>query len=153
MRGMLHIRMTLIRINITVSFGIDAEIFETGAVVTLAGTIGLEAHVEANVPLDSFRADEHRIGIGGEGTGRIDATAEVRVLGETIIGGHVSAASGIELVEGAITFAHDPARFAFSGLLRTKPLVVRGALVAPGHTTFVIGPYSFLGEHEIYRFH
>lgn len=152
MRGIIRVALTIIKLSMELSFGIDAQLLQTGVVIRLSGKLTLEAGVRFNFPVDSLAHDSFHVDITAQGTCELNATAEVNALGYTLIGGRVGITSGLELKDGAIDIKTRPATFRLSGVVRTKPIVVQGTLTSPGKDPRPIGPRTLLEAHVLHTF-
>lgn len=125
------IELEIIKLKIALSFGVQAEVLDSGLVLKIEGSIEFEVKVNFTVSLDSIKKPEQEIEIEGKYVGEIKVVGYVSLVGKTVADAKLSVEAGFEFKNGKLVFDISKHHCELKGELRTKPITLSGKIVVP----------------------
>jgi hypothetical protein len=123
------IEVKLFDVSITVSFGVDAQVLDSGLVLKIDGKISLECSVEKEINLDFFNPRQE-FEVKAEANAKLEVVGYVSLLGKTLADAELSVSSGLEF-KGKFEADLPERKFHLGGKLKTKKILLNGKVKCP----------------------
>ena len=123
------IKIEIINIELTVSFGVDARALDSGLVVKVEGTIGLKASLSKDINMDFFKPKQV-LGVEADADAKLAVVGYVSLLGKTLADAELSASGGLKL-KGDLTLEWATRTCDLKGKLESKPIELNGYIRVP----------------------
>jgi len=146
------LKLELVNLKITLSFGLEAMALDTGLVLKVEGSVSLKVEVSVDLKLDLLRNPVKEVGIAAESTNELKIVGYVSVLGKTVAGAELSIANGFEFKNGKLLIDVTKASFDLRGTLRAKETTVSGWIKVPWWWDKKVDKVKLLDGCDIHTF-
>jgi hypothetical protein len=141
------IAMKIIALEASLSFGVDAKAFGTGAVIKIEGKIGLECSVETEIKIDEGKP-KVEVALKPEASVSIKAMAQASFLGKSLTDAAISCKVAITLDEGKLEFETKHG-IVLKGTLKREKIEIKGHIKVPIWGLHVIDPPIKIADEKI----
>jgi hypothetical protein len=148
------IEMTIVKLELQVAFGIDAELWGTGVVLQARGRMGLEVKVKTPEPLVLSTQTSRPVALRLEITApfSLSIVAEANFLGTTVAGGSFSVQSALEFPDGRFEVNPRTGHVGVTGTIWLKQVTYSGSLTLPVWGRTDIGPDELISRRPVFSF-
>ncbi|HTJ84550.1 MAG TPA: hypothetical protein VL400_22680, partial [Polyangiaceae bacterium] len=147
------VEIEVFNLKVALSFGIDAQVLDTGLVLKVEGSISIQVKIKFDLNLDLITKPRKEIEVEGKYVGEIKVVGYVSLVGKTVAGAELSVSAGFEFKDGKLIIDVTKPSFDLHGKLRTKPVAVSGYIKVPWWWDKKIDPpIELLPGQDLYTF-
>ena len=132
------ISMTIVDVEMSLSFGVDARALDSGLVVKIAGSINLAATIDADISLTLLKPRQ-TVDVSASADAKISVVGFVSLLGKTVADAVLTAHAGLELA-GQLEIDMSRRKLDLHGRLESKAIQLDGYISIPWWPDKTIDP-------------
>ena len=125
------LKLEILNLKMDVSFGLDAQVLDTGLVLKIGGGVQIKVEIETDLNLDLITKPVKEIEVKGVCGGRLEVVGYVSLVGKTVAGANLTLTAALEFADGKLTIDVVKPSFKLTGKLRTTPVCVEGWIQVP----------------------
>jgi hypothetical protein len=145
-------KLELLNIKLSLSFGLDAQVLDSGLVLKVEGTVSLKVEISTDLNLDLITKPVKEIGLELKQTTEFKILAHVNVLGKTVAGAELSIAMGFEFKDAKLIIDVTKPTVDLKGVLRAQDVTVSGFIKVPWWWDKKVDKAKMLDGCDIYTF-